>query len=234
MEVAIQRIEEHPVAGKPLGRHIQHDPRSRDFPVRAAVDATLSEVHHLRHGKIFDQGSVGSCTGNATAGAINTDPIHKKRHRLLSESDAVAIYSMATTLDGSPGSYPPDDTGSSGLAAAKAAQKKGYISAYHHAFDIQQAMAALQLSPLIIGVNWYEGFDHPDHATGLVALSGRVRGGHEIEVLGFAPRSTFPEGILFLDNSWGSGWGLNGGFTMTVATLTQLMSEQGDVTVLIP
>lgn len=230
------RIPEEPVPGKPLGRHIEHDPLSRTHPFAVAATPALLEVVHKRHGEVFNQGRIGSCTGNAAAGCINTEPLwHVDVKRLLHELDALDLYELATTLDGFAGAYPPDDTGSSGLAAAKAAKAKGWIKAYTHTFSIDGAVAALQLRPLMIGVYWYEGFDHPD-ADGKVKVSGQVRGGHEFEALGYHPQHTnsFLDDLVECVNSWTPSWGKKGHFFFTVRDLASLLAQQGDVTVLVP
>lgn len=232
MESVVRHIPEHHVEGKRLGRHVEHDPRSRDYAFEfMAAPGTLRNVHHRRYGGVFDQGNLGSCTGNATAGAVNTAPIHHAHKALLKEADAVAIYELATTLDNISGSYPPDDTGSSGLSAAKAAKQKGYIATYRHAFNMQQALAALQLGPVITGVDWYEGFDTPD-PDGIVRIAGQVRGGHEFEVVGFEVAAKLEDSLVICKNSWGESWGKKGGFAFTVATWQQLLDSQGDVTIL--
>lgn len=236
--VYTERLEEHPVPGKPLGRHIEHDELSRGHAYAEEFSFnSLRDVMHKRHGGAFDQGNLGSCTGNATAGAINTDPLHETQKQ-LKEADAVKIYSLATILDGFPGVYPPDDTGSSGMAAAKAAKQLGYISGYKHAFNISQALTALQVGPTITGINWYEGFDNPDPDTGLVEIAGQIRGGHEIEEVGFVVKHTLDESLIILENSWGVGWGVaiggvRGRFCMTVKTKKDLMAQQGDTTILV-
>lgn len=209
-----------------LGRRVEHDPRSRGFPFIAAA-IPLHTVSHRRYG-VFDQGDLGSCTGNAAAGALNTLPLHTAGQKLYTEKDAVELYSLATELDTFAGSYPPVDTGSSGLAVAKAAQQKGYITSYQHAFGIDAALQALMHYPVITGVNWYEGFDTPS-PTGRVEISGQVRGGHEFEVVGYhAPSRTV--GCV---NSWGRDYGVGGRFRMSVETWAALLSEEGDVTVLV-
>lgn len=230
-DTTVVHIDESVVEGKRLGRHVEHDPRSRDFGITVA-GLELKTVHHRRYGPPFDQGQVGSCTGNATAGAINTNPVHLVHRPLLHEADALAIYELATQLDSIPGSYPPDDTGSSGLAAAKAAQQKGLITSYRHAFGIDDALQALMAGPVITGVNWYEGFDNPN-PNGYVEIAGQVRGGHEFEVIGYQHGPTPDESLLIAENSWGTGWGMHGRFTFTVKTWAQLLAEQGDVTVLV-
>jgi hypothetical protein len=233
-DATLIRIPEERVPGKPLGRHIEHDPRSRDFAYERVVKATsYRTVHHRRYGEVFDQGELGSCTGNAAAGAVNTVPVHKSGQALLHEPDAINIYERATVIDGFPGTYPPDDTGSSGLAVAKVLLERKLISSFQHAFNLDAALAALQLQALILGINWYEGFDTPDQY-GLVKIAGQVRGGHEIEAKGFTLRSPLSSSLILCENSWGNGYGLEGMFHFTVATLQQLLNDQGDATILNP
>lgn len=234
-EVLRRKLEEHVIEGKRLGRHIEHDPRSRDYAYEVSAEGTLIAVEHKRHGSIFNQGNLGSCTGNALCGAKNTEPLyHQGSSHLITESGAVDIYSLATRLDGiSDGYYPPDDTGSSGLAVARAAKQQGIIGSYQHAFDMDAALAALQAGPVITGVSWYEGFDDPD-IHGLVQISGQVRGGHEIVARGYVPATNPDDALILLDNSWGTSWGVSGRFYWSVGTWRQLLADGGDVTILVP
>ena len=109
MKTITRIIKEKKGAGR-LGRHVEHDPQSRAF---SAGTAAIKTVTYQRHGSAFDQGDLGSCTGNAMAGVLMTDPFWV-RGRNLTEADAVALYKAATKLDDIPGKSPPDDTGSSG------------------------------------------------------------------------------------------------------------------------
>lgn len=228
-------IDEHLVEGKRLGRHVEHDPRSRDYAYEATAGALVA-VEHTRHGSIFDQGQLGSCTGNAACGARNTEPLWNSDDHVIAEAGAVDVYSLATRLDGTrDGYYPPTDTGSTGLAVAKAMKQEGMIGSYQHAFDMAAALTALQHGPVITGVAWYEGFDNPD-ANGLVKIAGQIRGGHEIVARGYEPGQAADgsDALIKLDNSWGTSWGLNGSFFWTVATWQKLLNQQGDVTILNP
>lgn len=214
---------------RPLGRHVEHDPRSRDYPFEVVAATPLRKVLWRRYGRVLDQGQLGSCTGNAITGALNTSPLRKTGAISLTEKDAVSIYEAATIVDGIPGQYPPDDTGSSGLAVCKVAKIRGLISGYRHAFTLAQALQALMVGPVITGVSWYEGFDTPD-ASGLVTISGQVRGGHEFEVLGYDPTTD----LLTAVNSWGTLYGVSGRFHFTSKTWEVLLGQQGDVTVPLP
>jgi hypothetical protein len=213
------------VAGYRLGRHIEHDPLSRNFP--AAV-APIADVKHVRHGAPFDQGELGSCTGNAMAGALMTAPYYEAT-RILNEASAVLLYEQATHLDTVPGSYPPDDTGSSGLAVAKAAKREGFITSYAHAFGLQHALGALTIAPVIAGISWYTSFDTP-LPTGECPLTpdATVRGGHEVELFGLDVENS----QIWAYQSWGPSWGGlgNGTFWFSYATFEQLLADKGDVT----
>lgn len=229
-----RRIPEQVVEGKRLGRHVHHDPRSLRYPFKAAI-ALTSRRWSADGDTVLDQGNLGSCTGNATVGAMicSQGPLNAAlsiaQKATLNEQLAVKVYERATTTDPSPGSYPPDDTGSDGLDAAKAAKSFGYISGYTHALSLDDALAALTLGPVIIGVDWYEGFDNPS-TSGLVSISGQVRGGHEICLDEIDATSKH----VWLRNSWSSSWGVQGRACMTFTTLGDLLANQGDATVLTP
>ena len=213
----------------PLGRKVNHDPRSLAYPY-VATTTTLASVTHKRVVPIFDQGSLGSCTGNAAVGAVGTVPLFAPVEKvLLDEGLAVKIYSVATTIDTSPGTYPPTDTGSDGVSAASACKKAGLISGYTHCFSLAAVQAALQTTPVIIGINWYSGFDNPN-AAGFVKVSGSVRGGHEVCLVAIDVVAK----TVTAANSWGASWGAAGYFTFSWADLDRLLGEQGDATVLLP
>jgi hypothetical protein len=240
--MTVRFLDEYPsdADGGRLGRHVQHDPRSRAFGVSEDLlpGTYASAVHQVRI-PVLDQGQLGSCTGNAAEALAGSDPLYdaisiavKARPSTnpeVAEQQAVALYSAATRLDDVRGQYPPTDTGSTGVAVAKAAQKAGLISGYQHAFSLDTALRALMVSPLIVGVSWYSGFDSPD-ANGVVTLSGDVRGGHEFLLFGIDAE----ERRVLARNSWGTGWGVQGTFSFSWDDLGRLLSEDGDATLFVP
>jgi len=205
----------------PLGRIVQHDPRSFAFP--AALAPALKTVNHRHYGPVLDQGQIGSCTGNAAAQALNTVPLRHGR-RLLAEIDARNLYHEATVIDGYPGTWPPTDTGSSGLAVAKAAQQSGWVSGYTHAFGLDQCLAALVLAPVIVGTNWHQDMFTPDPA-GYLHPTGAVAGGHEYALIGLDVKR---KRVTML-NSWSASWGRNGRAYLTFDDLGTLLANSGDV-----
>jgi len=228
-------IPEQVVPGKRLGRHILRDTRALAYPhPPLAYGRVLSDALHTRYIPILDQGNTGSCTGNAETGALGTIPVYDALppgHPVLNEAFARdTIYHLATTLDGYPGTFPPDDTGSDGQSAAKAAQKLGLLSGYTWAATVQLIAVALQDGPVCIGINWYDSMDSPG-AGGLITISpgAQVRGGHELVL-----RGVMVLGRLFRgDNSWGA-WGDKGSFDIGWDDMARLLAEGGDATVPVP
>lgn len=215
-----------------LGRYVNHDPRSLAYKFDTA-GITPKSVKHTRRIPVLDQGHLGSCTGNATVGALGTDPIFDTLPgtAILDENLAVQIYSKATELDSVPGSYPPTDTGSDGVSVAKAAQGYGFISGYTHTFNFDDAIAALSTQPVIIGINWYHNFFYPDaDGTLFIGVNDYVAGGHEVVLDELDMENQRVGGT----NSWGTGWGADGRFYISFDLFKRLLAEQGDVTVFVP
>jgi hypothetical protein len=202
-----------------LGRHVAHDDESRDYP--AEVAPRLVSVRHPRNIGILNQRALGSCTGNATAGCLSTQPFVNA----FDESYAVSLYSAATRLDAIDGHYPPTDTGSSGLAVMKVALLRHLIEGYSHGFGLEHVLHALVLRPGITGITWLSGCDNPD-ASGIVRYEGSVRGGHEIELQGLDVDAR----LVWFVNSWGEGWGKDGYFAMTFDDYAKALEDHGDAT----
>lgn len=230
-----------------LGRHVEHDERSRAFAATAAPPSLFHTTRHKRRVPIYDQdlpatyqnvsfpNGTGSCTAQASIGAMCTGPF---RHDYRAVSTRLAFYARETQVDEFPGEFPAQDTGSSGLAAGKVLLERKLIGRYEHAFNLQAALTALLAGPIIIGVNWYDSMDRPG-ADGLVTVSpgAQVRGGHEMEVseLLLAEDGNYSgTDRIRLPQSWGTGFGDKGWIQMTIDTLARLLSEDGDATILIP
>ena len=116
------------------------------------------------------------------------------------------------------------DTGSSGLAACKAAQQLGLITSYAHAFGVDHLAAALQFGPAMLGINWYEGMFYPD-ANAVVHPTGQIAGGHEFLCVGVNMAHRYFTCL----NSWGPTWGNAGKFRITWDDMNTLLNQQGDV-----
>ena len=210
-----------------LNRHIEHDSRSLNYTFDTS-NLSVIDVTHERLVPVFNQGQVGSCTGNAGNGVLNTSPFLPNKVFTPDEAGALNIYNLEEKMDGGIG-YPPEDNGSSGLTCAKVLFANGVISSYQHTFTLNDALKALSLYPIITGTNWTQDMFNPD-PDGRVHPTGAVAGGHEYE--GF--KVDVENGRIWFWNSWGAQWGLNGTFYMTWLDYATLLAQNGDVTVLIP
>jgi hypothetical protein len=211
-----------------LGRNVRHDPKSWMFAYPTA-GLTPAPVRWQRAVPIFDQGNVGSCTGNAGIGALCTGslwPIVPSTRYTPDESGALALYSDAEDGDGP---YPPNDNGSNGLSIAKALTRGRMIPGYRHTFTLDDALRALTQTPLITGISWYDDMFHPTRE-GVVRPTGSLAGGHEIVVDEHDPA----RGLVGFSNSWGAGWGVGGRFYLSTEDYGRLLDDAGDVTVLLP
>lgn len=218
----------------PLGRNVNHDSRNLWYRHRRAAPVLVTRLH-TRNIPILDQGNVGSCTGDGEVGCIGSSPLWESLsaewRAKLNQPLAYQIYSGAEDIDGD-GPYPPNDNGSSGPSAAKAALRLGLISGYTHCLSLTDILDALQRYPVSIGMNWYDSFDSPLGTNALLAVTpnAAVRGAHEPMLRGVDMEAK----TLFGDNSWGEGWGSKGSFTLSFGTMDRLLHEQGDGTVSLP
>jgi hypothetical protein len=234
-----QRFEEDVHKGMRLGRHQWLDGRSLSYMVEndvAEMARPLSDRSWDRVLAVLDQGQLGSCTGNAGTGALGTEPFYSAAGKSVlgdandaaaGEAFAVQLYSESTKVDGYQGTYPPDDTGSSGLAICKVLKKRTTITGYRWARSPYGLLRLLQNGPVLQGMPWYKAFFDPNphgfiDADPHWSTSG-VAGGHEVEAIGVEldTRDAFNSTIIYV-NSWGTSWADAGRFRMRLRTYEQL------------
>jgi hypothetical protein len=185
---------------------------------------------------MLDQGQLGSCAGNAGTGALGTQPFYdavgstvlpEPNDEAVAEQFAIQLYSDATAIDGYPGTYPPDDTGSSGLAICKVLVNRGTIPGYTWARTAYGFLRLLQKGPVLQGMPWYNAFFTPD-AQGFIDSdpnwpSSGIAGGHEVEAVGVERNTNDAfSSVITYWNSWGAAWGDSGQFRMQLRTYEQL------------
>lgn len=208
----------------PLGRVPGHaDAKSLAF---AAAGPTPADKKWRLYGYVLDQGQVGSCTGNAGVGALNHAPLHTLGSHVGREVDAVYLYTQASAIFPGPGYSPLNpatDTGSSGLAVAQVLRSQGRIASYTHAWSAEGVASALQVGPMILGVDWYED-DFWPASSGLIPGTGGVAGGHEVVIDGVdVSHRTFR-----CLNSWTNLWGVGGRFYIGWDDLDRRLGDGGD------
>ena len=205
-----------------LGRQVVHDPRSRGFAMRVDVDESLWRTHFIR---VYDPRPnpnqiIGNCTGVSKCVQFNAVGNRKTGH-VLRMDDAVAIYSKATSLDPFPGTYPPDDTGSSGLGASKAAQAMGLGGEYRWLFGgaDEVVQAVMDGHTPSVGTWWYNSMFNPDRY-GVVRPTGSKAGGHQWTVRGYDKGKD-----LIMGRCW---WGTFRDFWIARTDLDDLLMDDGD------
>lgn len=228
-----------------LGRHVEHDSRSRNFAFLARPPAKQIDVFWSDSAPVLNQGDLGGCVGWTGADILNTDifiPLRRAKNnaKTYTDKEALRFYELATSKDDISGSYPPNDTGSSGLGLAKALQSLGLIDRYSHCFTWSQFLAAIQTQPVALGTLWTNTMSQPDRY-GVVRVGSlsedNIAGGHEYMCRGIS----FTKSMVLCRNHWGPTWSpkksggkLPGEFWLPFSDLQELLSSknQGDVTVL--
>jgi C1A family cysteine protease len=101
-------------------------------------------------------------------------------------------------------------------AAAVAEAPAFHIKGYYRVFNLLGGKQALATShPVVIGISVYDSFESSQVAqTGIVPLpdvnTEQLLGGHCVLVLGYDDASA----TVMVRNSWGTGWGQSGYFTL--------------------
>ena len=212
-------------------------------PTVAALPAKVDLTSQF--GAVYDQGQLGSCTGNALAGAFEFD----LRKQSLPEfiPSRLFIYYNERRIEGTVSS----DSGSQIRDGVKTIVRQGvcpetawpydiskfankppaacYTDALtHQATSYQRVPRTLEQMkgclaegfPFVFGFTVYDSFESQDVAkTGVVPMPSpdeSVLGGHAVVAVGYDDADE----RFRVRNSWGTGWGQEGYFTMPYAYLT--------------
>ena len=205
-----------------LGRQKDHDERSRAFIMGASIDRSTWKDRLIR---LYERSpnpnqTVGCCTGVAKCSQLNAAG-NRKIGRLLGMADAERIYARNTQIDPWEGTWPPTDTGSSGLASCKTAIEFGLAGQYRWLFGgadevVQNVVEGRVIS---VGTWWYWDMFNRD-SRGLVHPGGGQAGGHQYVIRGYD-----------VDRDWVMGrcwWGAYKDFWMKRTDLDALLRDEGD------
>jgi hypothetical protein len=170
-----------------LGRNKVHDPLSKGFPMGATInrDSWVTKLNRIYDPPTNPNQCHGECTGCSNAMMLNSAG-NRVVGQILGMDYAHKVYTGASLIDPFDGSWPPTDTGSSGLAAAKTAQKLGKGAGYRWLFGgadevIQTVMSGRVVS---VGTWWHEGMMRRDDKLRIFPTGPRV-GGHQYVVRGY-------------------------------------------------
>ncbi len=227
-----------PIYDSLLGRHVEHDERSRAFPSRRVFG--LEQPQDVDHDLVLPplHQTVGSCTIHTQVALCSFGPHWQaltpaQQQAITSDPEAFALnwYRYTTHNDEFDGAYEPDDTGSSGLSASKCTVHHGYAKGYVHGFSLADAFTILNHQPYGQGTVWYDSmFNTSSSGEVKITQGSGIAGGHEYTAIG----NDVANRRIWYRNSWGSGWGVNGEFWMSWDTVDRLLHEDGDVVALVP
>ena len=226
-------------------------PDGRDFMYAAPIEVikALPKTVDMRPQcpDVYDQGQLGSCTANAIGGALEFDQMKQKEPNPFTPS-RLFIYYNERAIEGTVGSdsgaqirdgvksvnqlgAPPETDWPYVIAKfTNKPPKKAYTDALHNQAILYQRLTPTlsQLKgclasgyPFVFGFTVYESFE-----SAAVAKSGKVPmprageqqlGGHAVLAVGYQESNQ----TFIVRNSWGTGWGMKGYFTMPYPYLLQ-------------
>jgi len=202
--------------------------------------AILPPFVDLRHlcSPVENQGALGSCTGNALAGALEL--LEKKDNVHFMNLSRLFIYYNERLIEHSARS----DSGAMIRDGIKTLKKQGVcsekkwpyliskfavkpslacykealnhqITSYHRLLTVNDMRACLAEGfPFVFGFTVYEKFESQEVArSGIVSMptpNERVIGGHAVLAVGYDDSKQ----RFLVRNSWGTTWGMGGYFTL--------------------
>jgi Papain family cysteine protease len=210
----------------------------RNLAYRVGAISGLVDTERFRYwnpGVVLDQGSEGACVGfgctaEALASPVRWRPVDPDTpgpwaHLNPAQRGAQEVYRRAKEIDEWEG---VDYEGTSVRAGMLVGRERGWWEGFRWALNMTELRAALELGPVVIGVEWRESmYEAPG---GWLQASGPVVGGHCILVTGYSPRRRLGKldvRAYRLRNSWGSEWGVNGSAYISAAELEYILFGAG-------
>lgn len=217
----------------PLGRRHAPDNRDKNHLMATVLDPFRNKffprglppgTRHYVPGHVLDQGNTGTCVGHGWAGFLQGAPLMTKP---VDETQPFAIYDACIKIDEfSDNDVDPDrQYGTSVRAGAKVLQSLGYIKQYVWAQNSEDLRAwhLAGFGTCVLGINWYTSMFTPDK-DGFLDISGIIEGGHCIKTTGWSDKHD----AVYIQNSWGTSWGVKGRARIKRSVLDRLLSEDGE------
>jgi hypothetical protein len=230
-----------------LGRLPEFDERSRQYPIRAMLEANDRTQLRSKSWSLriwLDQQRTAACVGMSRTEDLDALPVRvqKPNGDLLDEEFAFALYKLAQQYDQWAGE---NYEGSSVIGGLRALKALGYVGEYRWAFSLNDLMLALAwVGPSVLGTVWLNSMFIPKPSGLLVVdfASGEA-GGHayianSIKVTRQAKRAWLgpdepirDEPLILGRNSWGRGWGKDGHWAMWASDVQKLLDADGEASI---
>ena len=176
--------------------------------------ATKKETifRNYRLGEVFDQKG-GQCVDAACRGLLLAEPFSQSPCK---ESE---IYKAARKI----GNIPDSIEGCTLVHATEYLVNKGIVKKDFWTNDAQEVVTFIGgIAPVLMSIPWYEKMNDPAK-DGKLTCKGDPIGFHAV----LAFRYDGLKNKVFLRNSWGKSWGLDGNCYVTMYDLTRLMNKGG-------
>ena len=229
------------------------DQRDHLFAAEPAVLSALPSMVDLRSNcpPVYDQGQLGSCTGNSIAGAVEFERMKQGLPEAGQHTPSrLFIYYNERTIEGDVGQdngaqirdgiksvaqqgvcfedgpdgwpYDPGQFAAEPPQTCYTAALANKVVQYSRLVQVSQQLKGCLAAghPFVFGFTVYETFEGAEVAqTGVVPMPGsseQTVGGHAVMAVGYDD----PSQRFIVRNSWGTGWGQQGYFTIPYAYLT--------------
>lgn len=170
------------------------------------------DIKRWKPGPILDQGSEGSCAGQAVKQLLQSEPFQQ-----MGGPSALDIYYEARKID----EFPDTIEGTSVRAALQVARNMGLIQSFHWAPNLESILDWLdRAGPVDVGTDWFSYQTLLDYQ---VTFEGRPVGGHSYLLTGY----DIPARRLIMVNSWGESYGFRGEGWIAFSDMERLLSRGG-------
>jgi|694.fasta_scaffold00433_47 hypothetical protein len=206
-----------------LGRQYVPDERDNKYPINnllSVAPVRITNKYWDANGWWGNQGNTPQCVGYAWAHWLEDGPVPQSGIGPIIPPKV--IYENAQRVDEWAGE---NYDGTSVRGGVKYLQSVGKVSSYYWGFNLTTLInSVLNLGPVVVGTNWYNGMFYPNR-NGLIKISGRIAGGHAYVINGV---NTVTK-LFRIKNSWGQSWGQSGHAYISFTDMQRLIRERGEI-----
>lgn len=214
-----------------VNRTFDYRPRlvEANRPYRMGVAGDMTQSRYWVPGTVVtDQGTEGACVGHGVTNEAIASPVRRNdggmgRWANIANNVAATVYRDAQRIDEWEGEQ---YSGTSVRAGMLVGRSLGWYEGFRWAFNMGELRAALDLGPVVIGVEWREQM-YATEPGGSVSIGGSVVGGHCLLITGYSPNWNRRGPHYRWRNSWGLGYGIRGNGYISPDRLNTVLFQAG-------